>query len=71
MSLLNIFNKFLAIRLNLKVLIPKKSLLNFTVNHEKQINEYLQSLKSLGPLRAEQHKKIKAVDSFSYWNSMI
>ena len=41
----------------------KKRLLNFTVNHEKQINEYLKSLKSSGALSVEQHKKIKAVGS--------
>ena len=29
------------------------------------------ALKSLRALRAEQHKKIKAVGSFSYWNAMI
>ena len=32
----------------------KKGLLNFTVNHEKRINEYLKSLKSSGALRVEQ-----------------
>ena len=36
----------------------KKGLLNFTVNHDKRINEYLKSLKSLS---VDQHKKIKAV----------
>ena len=41
----------------------KQSLLNFTVNHEKRINEYLKSLKSSGSLSVEQHKKIKAVGS--------
>ena len=39
----------------------KKGLLNFSVNHEKRINEYLKSLKSSGVLSIEQHKKIKAV----------
>ena len=41
----------------------KKGLLNFTVNHDKRINEYLKSLKSLGALSVDQHKKIKAVGS--------
>ena len=41
----------------------KKGLLNFTVNHEKRINEYLKSLKSSGGLSVEHHKKIKAVGS--------
>ena len=63
MSILNIWNNFLVIRLNLKKFILKKNLLNFTVNHEKRINEYLKSLKSLGALIVDQHKKIKAVGS--------
>ena len=41
----------------------KNVLLNFTVNHEKRINEYLKSLKSSGAVSVEQHKKIKAVRS--------
>ena len=41
----------------------KKGLLNFTVNHEKRINEYLKSLKSSGALSVDQCKKIKAVGS--------
>ena len=41
----------------------KKGLLNFTVNHEKRINEYLRSLKSSGALSVEQHKEIKAAGS--------
>ena len=41
----------------------KKGLLNFTVNHEKRIIEYLKSLKSSGALSVEQHKKIEAVGS--------
>ena len=39
----------------------KKGLLNFNVNYEKQINEYLKSLKSSEALSIEQHQKIKAV----------
>ena len=41
----------------------KKGLLNFTVNHEKRINEYLRSLKSSGALSVEQHREIKAAGS--------
>ena len=41
----------------------KKGLLNFTVNHDKRINEYLKSLKSSGALSVNQHKKIKVVGS--------
>ena len=41
----------------------KKGLLNFTVNHEKRINEYLKSLESSGALSVEQLNKIKAVGS--------
>ena len=41
----------------------KKGLLNFTVNHEKRINEYLRFLKSSGALGVEQYKKITAVGS--------
>ena len=40
-----------------------KGLLNFTVNHEKRINEYLKFLKSSGALGVEQHKKITVVGS--------
>ena len=41
----------------------KKDVLNFTVNYEKRINEYLKSLKLSGALNVEQYKKIKAVGS--------
>ena len=41
----------------------KKGLLNFTVNHEKRINEYLKPLKLSRALSVEQYKKIKAVGS--------
>ena len=58
MSILNIWNHFLVIKLNLKKVDTKKSLLHFTVNHEKRINKYLKSLKSPGALSVEQHKKI-------------
>ena len=61
-SILNIWNHFLVIRLNLKKLILK-GLLNFTVNHEKRINKYLKSLKLSGALGVEQHKKIKVTGS--------
>ena len=41
----------------------KKGLLNFTVNHEKRINEYLKPLKLSRALSVEQYHKIKAVRS--------
>ena len=41
----------------------KKGLLNFAVNHEKRINEFLKSLKSSGTFSNEQYRKIKAVGS--------
>ena len=41
----------------------KTRILNFQVNHEKRINEYLKSLKNLGSLSVDQYKKIKAVGS--------
>ena len=37
--------------------------MNFQVNHEKRINEYLKSLKLSGSLTEKQYKKIKAVGS--------
>ena len=37
----------------------KRGLLNFTVNHEKPINEYLKSLKSSRSVSVEQYKKLK------------
>ena len=41
----------------------KKGLLNFTVNHEKRINEYVKSLKLSGVLSVEQYQKIKVIAS--------
>ena len=41
----------------------KTRILNFQVNHEKRINEYLKSLKNSGSLSVDQYKKIKAVGS--------
>ena len=52
MSILNIWNHFLLIRLNFEKVDTKKGLLNFTVNHEKQISK-------AGFLSVEQHKKIR------------
>ena len=61
MSILNIWNYFLVISLNLKKVETKKCLLNFTVNHKKRINKYLKPLKLSGTLSVEQYKTIKAV----------
>ena len=41
----------------------KTRTLNFQVNHEKRINEFVKSLKSPGSLNDKQYKKIKAVSS--------
>ena len=41
----------------------KTRILNFQVNHEKRINEYLKSLKNSGSLSVDQYKKIKTVGS--------
>ena len=41
----------------------KKGLLNFTVNHEKRIKEYLKPLKSWRALSIEHYKRIKAAGS--------
>ena len=54
---------FLSNKAKLEIFNTKKGLLNFTVNHEKRINEYLRSLKSSGALSVEQHKEIKAAGS--------
>ena len=41
----------------------KKGTLNFSINHEKNINNYLKRLEKSGTLSTEQYKKIKAVGS--------
>ena len=41
----------------------KKGVLNFSINHEKNINNYLKRLEKSGSLSTEQYKKIKAVGS--------
>ena len=41
----------------------KKGILNFSVNHEKNINNYLKRLEKSVALSTEQYKKIKAVGS--------
>ena len=41
----------------------KKRTLNFSINHEKNINNYLKRLEKSGTLSTEQYKKIKAVGS--------
>ena len=37
----------------------KKRTLNFSINHEKNINNYLKRLEKLGTLSTEQYKKLK------------
>ena len=41
----------------------KKGILNFSINHEKNINNYLKRLEKSGTLSTEQYKKFKAVGS--------
>ena len=41
----------------------KKGIVNFSINHEKNINNYLKRLEKSGSLSTEQYKKIKAVGS--------
>ena len=47
----------------MKKLASKKRILNFSINHEKNINNYLKRLEKSGTLSTEQYKKIKAVRS--------
>ena len=39
----------------------KKRILNFSINHERRINDYLKSLEKSGSLTTDQYKKIKAI----------
>ena len=55
-TILSDFNKFEKVSI-------KKGILNFSINHEKNINNYLKRLEKSGSLSTEQHKKIKAVGS--------
>ena len=55
-TILSDLNKF-------EKVIIKKGILNFSINHEKNINNYLKSLEKSGSLSTEQYKKIKAVGS--------
>ena len=41
----------------------KKGILNFSINHERRINDYLKSLEKSGSLTTDQCKKIKAIGS--------
>ena len=47
----------------MKKLASKKGILNFSINHEKNINNYLKRLEKSGSLSTEQYEKIKAVGS--------
>ena len=40
----------------------KKEILNFSINHEKNINNYLKRLKKSGTLSTEQYKKLKQLE---------
>ena len=39
----------------------KKGILNFSINHERRINDYLRSVEKSGSLTTDQYKKIKAI----------
>ena len=41
----------------------KKGILNFSINHERRINDYFKSLEKSGSLSTDQYKKIKAIVS--------
>ena len=41
----------------------KKRILNFSINHEKNINNYLKRLEKPGTLSSKQYEKIKAIGS--------
>ena len=41
----------------------KKEILNFSINHERSINDYLKSLKNSVSLTTDQYKNIKAIGS--------
>ena len=41
----------------------KKGILNFSINHERRINDYLKSLEKSGSLTTDHDKKIKAIGS--------
>ena len=41
------------------ILSVKKGILNFSINHEKNINNYLKRLEKSGSLATEQYKKSK------------
>ena len=41
----------------------KKGILNFSINHERSINDYLKSLEKSGSQTTDQYKKIKATGS--------
>ena len=43
----------------------KKGILNFSINHERRINDYLKRLEKSGSLTTDQYKKIKAIGSRS------
>ena len=39
----------------------KKGILNFSINHERRINDYLKSLEKSVSLTTDQYKKVKAI----------
>ena len=55
-TILSNYNKFEKVSI-------KKGILNFSINHEKNINNYLKRLEKSETLSTEQYKKIKVVRS--------
>ena len=39
----------------------KKGILNFSINHERRINDYLKSLEKSVSLTTDQYKKVKVI----------
>ena len=54
--ILSNYNKFEKISI-------KKGILNFSINHEKTVNNYLKRFKKSGTLSTQQYKKLIAVGS--------
>ena len=43
----------------------KKTILNFSINHERRVNDYLKSLEKSSSLTTDQYKKIRTIGSGS------
>ena len=63
MFTLGILKRLLITLRSLKKVKIKKGIFNFSINHERHINDYLNSLEKSGSLTTVQYKKIKAIGS--------